>query len=124
MQAQRAMQPQPQQPVSYPTMGDRMAQQQQGIQNFNDGIQEDHALGNKLFAENMLAVGAVMAGVRVWQQRRANDIATNANALANATPEQAAGVNALAAQKKSHWYSRRPTADWVMPDGSIVKVRL
>lgn len=62
--------------------------------------------------------------VRWYRQGMKAQKLIEASAVANATPAQQAGITALAAQKKAHWYSHRPTEDWMMPDGRIVKVYL
>lgn len=126
LQAQQAALYRQQQQKARPTYtaGDHMAMQQRGMQNFRDSVREDHQRSDRLFAENMAAVAGVMAATYAYNQHRAHQQALAQQALDNATPEQLAGIAVLAAQKERHWYNRRPTARWVMPDGSIVKVHL
>jgi hypothetical protein len=54
----------------FPTAGDRMAQQVRGFRAFEQGVEDASNLEDKLFAENMVAVAAVMATAHAFSRFR------------------------------------------------------
>lgn len=70
-QQTQALQQIAQQPVTYLTAGDNMAQQQAGIENFFEGVRADHEYKDRLFAADMAAIAVTVGAVSIWQRHRA-----------------------------------------------------
>jgi len=69
-------------------MGDLMADQLAGAQKFQDGLEEQKKVSDRLFLENAAAVAGVSAATYAYQQARARKAAEWQAAFDNASPQE------------------------------------
>ncbi len=75
--------------MSYPTAGDHRARQQEGINNFLDGVAEQKRIKDKMVAEDLVATAAVMVATYAYESTRLGWWRTTASFGVAAPPSSA-----------------------------------